>query len=357
MNITRAWRVMRKELQMGPRSPVFIYALVAPFVITFLLSAVFGSLLDPEAKLGIVDLGDSQLTVVASELDGISLTRPADADALRSLVESHDLDAGLVLPADFDDRLRAGEQPELEFYVAGESLASTRIIIGITALDLIRDVAGEDPPVDVVVTILGDEDFVPIGDRLLPMMLYFAAVLAGVFLPAASLIDEREKRTLDAVLVTPTRMSEVLVAKGAIGFLLAVVLSVITLALNQAFGTRPLELILFLVVGSVMMVEFGLILGCWAKDANTMFTAIKGAGIIVFLPAIFTIWPDLPQWIPWISPTYYFLTPTYEIAVEGAALGDLWLELVIGIALCVLLLPVVARFGRRAELELATTVV
>ena len=342
---------------MGPRSPVFIYALVAPFVITFLLSAVFGSLLDPEAKLGIVDLGDSELTVAAGDLDGIALSRPADADGLRSLVESHDLDAGLVLPADFDARLRAGEQPELEFYIAGESLASTRIILGITAVDLIRDVSGDDPPVEVVMTLLGDEDFVPIGDRLLPMMLYFAAVLAGVFLPAASLIDEREKRTLDAVLVTPTRMSEVLFAKGALGFMLAVVLSVITLALNQALGTRPLALLLFLIVGSVMMVEFGLILGCWAKDANTMFTAIKGAGIIVFLPAIFTIWPDLPQWIPLFSPTYYFLTPTYEIAVEGAAFGDLWIEFLVAVVLCVLLLPVVARFGRRAELELATTVV
>ena len=60
----------------------------------------------------------------------------------------------------------------------------------------------------------------------------YAVMIAAIFLPAASLVDEREKRTLDAVLVTPTRMSDVLVGKGTFAVVLAVILGFVTLALH-----------------------------------------------------------------------------------------------------------------------------
>jgi len=330
-----------------------LYAIFLPVAMSFLISAVFGGLLDPDPKLGIVDLGNSGLPAAAQELDGIAVSLVDKESSLKNRVEAHDLDAGLVLGADLDDAIRSGEELGLDFYVSGDSLASNRIILAVAATDLIADVSGETPPVDVAIVAVGDDDFVPIEDRLLPIVVFYAVVIAAMFLPASSLLDEREKHTLDAVLVTPTRMSEVLAGKGLLGVVMGVALGVVSLLLNQAMGERPLEVTLFLLMGSIMMAELGLILGSFVADANSLYTAIKGAGVFIALPVVFIIWPTLPQWIPKLAPTYYFLQPVYDIAINGLTLGDFWVEFSVGCAICIALIPLVVAFGRRAEIRLA----
>lgn len=341
---------------MSPRSPLVFFAIAMPFLITFLISSVFGSLFDVSPKLGIVDEGDSAVTVAATQLDGIDTTVLTDIATLRARVEAHDFDAGLVLPKGFDSAVRSGETPDLKFYVSGESLASTRVILAVTTIDLIRGVTGEQPPVTVVVTPVGDENYVPISDRLLPTMVIYAVMIAALFLPAASLVDEREKRTLDAVLVTPTTMTDVLVGKGTFAVVLATIMGVVTLALNGAFAGQAGTMTLILFIGSVMLMLMGLALGLWAKDVTTLYTTIKAGGIIIFLPVLFTLFPGLPQWIPKFVPTYYFLQPIYDIAIGGDTFADVLPEVLIAVAVCVALVPVVAWVAKRAEHELAITV-
>lgn len=355
-SLGRALRVTQKDLRLGPRSPIFLWAILLPVILTFLVTAVFGSLFAPPPRLAVVDEGDSAVTVALLAAEGIDVTLLADDGALRSAVEAHDYDAGLVLPAGFDEALASGAQPPMEFFVSGSSLASTRVILGVTTLSAIREIGGQSPPVEVVVTQLGEEDFVPIEDRLVPFVVFYAVVIAALFLPAASLVDEREKRTLDAVLVTPARMSEVLLGKAVLGVVLALLMGLVSLALNDAFAGRPVAMGVFLLVGAIMMAEVGLILGCWARDSNTLFSAIKGGGIFIALPAIFFLFPALPQWIPMLVPTYYFLGPIYEIATQGDGLGDHLVELAVATAVCVALVPAVRVVGRRAERFSALTV-
>ena len=195
MSLRRSWQVFLRELRLSPRSPVVFFAIAMPLILTFLISAGFGSLFDSSPSLGIVDEGGSAVTAAARDLDGVDVVLVDDVDALRDLVEVHDLDAGLVLPAGFDDALAAGRRPDLQFYISGESLASNRVVLAVTTVDLVRGVSGEEPPVAVVVTPIGDEDYVPIGDRLLPFTVLYAVMVAALFVPAATLVDEREKRT------------------------------------------------------------------------------------------------------------------------------------------------------------------
>ena len=158
--MTRAWTVMTKDLRMGPRSPLFLFAIILPVALTFLIVGVFGSLFAPSPRLGIVDEGDSAIVATASDLDGIEVTTVTSVATLREMVEANDLDAGLVLSEGFDAALASGQRPELNFYVGGESLASNRIILEVTALDLVRGATGAEAPVDVEVLTLGDAEAV-----------------------------------------------------------------------------------------------------------------------------------------------------------------------------------------------------
>ncbi len=353
MSLTRTFKVLSKEFRLGPRSPVFLWVILLPVLFTLVIQVTFGSLFDPQPRLGIVDQGSSTITTAVQGMEGIDLTLLDNADDLKAQVEADNLDAGLVLPAGFDDQVRSGGRPPLEFYVGGESLASNRIILAVTTVDLVREIEGSTPPVDVAVVALGDEGL-PIAVRMVPFIMMYALVVAAVFLPAFSIADEREKGTLNALIVTPVKLSEVITAKGFLGVILALAMTVFTLFLNNALGANPLALFVVLLFGSILCVEIGLIFGTVSRDSTAVFALIKGTGILLIGPTAFYIWPDWPQWIGKLFPTYWVINPIFEVTLNNAGLGDVWVELLVAAGIIVVLGAAVVALTRRLARQLAT---
>lgn len=352
MSAANVLRVLAKDLRLGPRSPIFIWVLVLPLVFTIVLQAVFGSLFEPEPRLGIVDEGSSSITASAAGLSGIEVSVLGDAGELQRLVEANDLDAGLVLQAGFDEAIRSGGRPTLQFYVGGESLASNRIILSVTALDLVRAVESNAPPVAVEVVTLGEQGL-PIEVRLVPLIMMYALVVAAVFLPAFSLADEREKGTLEAMIVTPVRLSEVVAAKGLLGVVLALAMTGFTLWLNQSLeGSLP-ALLVVLAMGSLICAEVGLIYGTASKNAMAVFALIKGTGVLLIGPTVFYVFPDWPQWIAKLFPTYWVINPIFEVTTNEADLADVAGDLLAAAGMVVLLAGPIVLLTRRLRTQLA----
>ncbi|MDE2817395.1 MAG: ABC transporter permease, partial [Chloroflexota bacterium] len=174
---THALHLLRKDLGVGPRSPIFLYAIALPVILTLLIRVVFGSLFDPAPRLGIVDEGESQITRNARDIDGVQVKFPESAAALKQMVENNDLDAGLVLPTGFDGALQAGQMPNVQFFFGGQSLASNRVVLGVTMIDLIREVAGSPAPIEVETVTVGDGESVPLVSRLLPLIVLMAVLI------------------------------------------------------------------------------------------------------------------------------------------------------------------------------------
>jgi ABC-2 type transport system permease protein len=258
-----------------------------------------------------------------------------------------------VLASGFDSALRSGQRPELTFYVGGETLASNRIILEVTALDLVRGAAGAEAPVEVDVLTIGDTEAIPIATRLVPLLMIYAVAIAGAFVPAASMVEEKENGAIHSLLITPTTVLEYLAGKSGLGIVLAMATGVITLLLNQAFGTNPLLLLAILLTAAVMMAEIGLILGMFAEDSNTLFALMKGGGILLFYPVVFYIWPSLPQWIAKIAPTYWFLEPLFEVGIRGGGLADVWSSMLMAVAWIVALALAVRAMSRWFEQRVA----
>ncbi len=346
------WIVLKRELRIGPRSPFVYWALVIPAFMTIVLQGVFGGLFEPSPRLAIVDFGDSEITLAAGALDGIEVTVLDSVADLYDGVEGNDYDAGLILREGFDDALRAGERPLLEFHVGGESLASNRAILGVQAIDLVRAVEGSPAPVEVEVVALSETDL-NFAQRTIPTVVIMAVAVAGVFITASSIVQEKVDRTLSAVLATPARVHHVLLAKLVMGLLLGVATGTMALWMNDAFGASPGTMVLAIVVGALMMAEIGVVLGSWAPDQNTLFAAWKGGASLIIFPIIFYMFPSLPQWIARLGITYYFLDPIFDVALFGATFADVWVDLGIAVLVCVALVPVVVWAGRRLERVIA----
>ncbi len=349
MSLKRVAVLLGKELWQGPKGFLFIWAIVLPVVLSLVLSLIFGTLFSEKPKLGIVDEDSSQLVTMFKELDSVVYREYETDSEIRQAVESGSVDMGLVLPDGFDSAVIQREEIKVKAYVWGESLAKDRTILGVTIANLIRELAGQEAPVEIESLTLGEEVSIPWNDRLLPLIILMAVFLGGVFLPATSLINEKEQKTLDALVITPTTIEDIFIAKGLFGIILSLFIGIVILVLNQAFGAQPLLLVLLLALGAIMAAEIGLICGALIKDITTLFAVWKSGGILLFGPAIIYMVPQIPQWIGRIFPTYYLLQPIIDISQRGGSWSEIALNVFILIGIDVALMVVVTLILKRTR--------
>ena len=342
MSPKRIGILLAKEFLHGSRGYIFILAIVFPIVISLVITLIFGTLFTGKPKLGVVDEGHSRMVPMIQALDTITTREYGNIPDIRKAVEDGVVDVGIIFPTGFDTTITESGNAEITAYIWGESLAKDRTIVAVTITNLIRELTGQESPVEIETITLGDEISVPWNDRLLPLIVLMAVFLGGLMLPATSLITEKAKKTLDALVVTPTSIGDVFAAKGMVGVIISLFMGILILVINQAFSSEPLLLILVLVLGGVMAVELGLILGILMKDFASLFTVWKSAGIILFAPVFVYLFPQIPVWVGRIFPTYYIIQPIVELSQRGGNWPDIAVEVFVLIGLDLVLLGLVA---------------
>ncbi len=346
MNLKRISILLGKEFIHSPKNFMFIWAIVAPLAFTLVATLAFGTLFSEKPNLGIVNEGNSQLVVMAQELDSVTAKTYEDVSSLKQATESGAVDMGIVLPQNFDNAVLQGEIVVIEAYIWGESLAKNRIILPTIISDLVRELAGQEVPVEIESVTLGDEVSTPWSERLIPFLVFMGVFFGGLMLPSTSLIEEKQRKTFEALVITPASISDIFIAKGILGIVLSVFMGVVILLLNQAFGANSLLLVGVLFLGAIMAVELGLIFGALIKDITTLFTIWKAGGIILFGPVFIYMFPQIPEWIGRLFPTYYALQPIVELSLRGGGWSDIAVSVFILIGIDILLVFVIAIAAR-----------
>ncbi len=353
MNLQRVMAIFGKEVLQGPKNFMFIFALVIPVVLTLVLSLVFGTYFSNVSRLGITDEGSSQVSRLAAENKALIVKQYDTADDLQAAVARGTVDVGLVLPADFDQKLNANTRANIKVYVWGESRMDNRVVISAAIIHMMRQVTGEEVPVDIQQVLLGDAANIPWQQRLLPMMILMTVLLSGTMIPASSLVNEKVKRTLSAVNASPATLPEVYTAKGLLGVLLSMITALLILFLNRAFGGQSWLLLLALLLSSIFSATLGILIGLLVKDVTALFTVMKSLGILLFAPGILYIFPNLPQWISKIFPTYYAIQPVLDITQNNAGFSDIWLSLLLVLVFSITVIGLIGFVTRKQNESLA----
>jgi ABC-2 type transport system permease protein len=347
MNIHRIGVLLDKELRHGTRNFIFVFATVIPVVVSLIVSLVFGNLFSQTPRLGILDAGRSQLVLTFQTQDYLDTRIYADAAALRYDVERGAVEMGIIIPIGFDAAVRSSGETDITIYFWGEGQTGSRATL-ITALATnIASVAELDTPVAVEAVPLGETEITSWSVRLLPLLVLMSIILGGTLVPAVSLVNEKQGRTLQALIITPTSILEVLAAKALLGIGLSLTMGIVILVLNQAFGTNPFLLVMVLVLGASAAGVFGVMLGTLVRDMGGLFTVIKSLAILLYAPAIIQMVPQLPQGLAQIFPTYYLIAPIQDIALNGATWAEVSTQVLILIGLIALLLVSLGVIVRR----------
>ena len=103
-----------------------------------------------------------------------------------------------------------------------------------------------------------------------------------------------------------------------------------------------------LVLGSIMAAETGLLLAAVMKNTSSLFAVMKFFGIFFYAPVIIYLFPQIPQWIGRIFPTYYIVQPIIDISQRGGGWPEIATNVIILVGLDIVLVGVVMFFARRA---------
>jgi len=118
-----------------------------------------------------------------------------------------------------------------------------------------------------------------------PVMVVLLSVMAPYFIgwnvAGHTLAEEKEKRQLEALFLTPVRPWQVVLVKGALGVVGTLVLGVVVLAVAGKVPDRPLLWFLSFLLLTLFAVAGGTLLGLLVKDMRTM--AIGGTPIQLLL--------------------------------------------------------------------------
>jgi ABC-2 type transport system permease protein len=140
---------------------------------------------------------------------------------------------------------------------------------------------------------------------------------------------EIEQGTARALFVTPMRTSDLFMAKGILGVVLAMAQAVLFMALVGGFSSQPLIILTALLLGSIMIVGISFLLASVTRD----MMAVTGWGMLLFIimaiPGFGTVIPGLLSNWAKIIPSYYLTDTVNRVVNYGAGWSDVGVNLAI----------------------------
>ncbi len=239
MGIRKLATLIGKELLHGPRGFILVMVIAAPLLITLVINLALGNLFSGIPQLAVYSEGTSQFISTLEEYPQIESKLYSSMDSLKDAVERGAADMGIVLPDSLDNDIANGKKTTVMFYVWGESLAKDRLVVTSTVMQAARDFTNQPEPIILESVTLGEEISIPWSQRLMPLTVMMAVFFGGLMIPAVSLINEKQKRTLQALVATPTSIINILLAKGIVGALLSIVNGNNHPATKPGMGQRP----------------------------------------------------------------------------------------------------------------------
>ena len=358
MDIQSIAVLLGKDARLGATNFMTIYVLVMPVIISLLVALVFGDLLAQTPRLGIYDAdGSGRYVQPLVDHPSINATLYDSDEALQSAVERGSEEIGLSLPVGFDAALESDSaEVNQTVYRWGEAGVRNLLLLESAIAGAMAAGIGsglDQLPVSVNAEQLGSANILTWSQRLLPLFLIMSIVLGGLFFPAASLLDEKRNRTLVALTSTPTSLLDVYLSKTLMGFILSGIMGMIILLLNGAFAGQIALLLLVIGLGGLMSSVFGIILGSVSKDMDTFLGIIKAVGILLYAPGILKIFPQVPEWIGRLFPTYYIMNPLLEVTQNGAGIAAIALDIAVLALIIVALLVILSIVIDRQQQQLA----
>ncbi|MCJ7659437.1 MAG: ABC transporter permease [Anaerolineales bacterium] len=304
-DLTIIWTIASKDIIDALKNRVVI-SLIIMLSIMLLLPKMLPLIFEaPEMTLPVYDLGDSGLAAALKNVPDLSAPvlrseqefRAALCSAVYPLI-------GLRLEADFDQRFTSGEGLQFPGYVCW----SKRYQVSELQPKL-EETLSQALGKPATIQIEGNIVYPPTDGVLFLSLATVNSVLMilmmGVILVPSLLFEEKETKTMQALLVSPASISQVVIGKALAGAFYILVTSVMIFAISWVEVIRWDMAIAFVIGGGIFSVAVGLVLGSFFEKQQDMIGWIA-ALMLLLVGAVLVdkLGMALPGWVetllPWV---------------------------------------------------------
>ncbi len=268
---------------------------------------------------------------------------------IRLLIEQGKARAAIIIPPDYNTALANGNA-EVAFILdgsdatAGSTALSAATLIGqaqatklmVQRLETIGlDASNFQAPLQVRTTVWYNPDLVS-SYFMIPGVIGMILYAITSILTATAVVRERERGTIEQLIVTPIRPWELVVGKILPYAILAFIDTLEVLALGHWWFGMPVRGDLSLILAcSGLLVLSGLGIGLFASTiANTQQEAMLTVWMTllpsIFLSGFFFPLEAMPQFLQWVSyliPLRYYLIIIRALLIKGVGAGAIWSEI------------------------------
>jgi ABC-2 type transport system permease protein len=269
-------------------------------------------------------------------------------EEIRALIQSGTASAALIIPPDYDTRLVRGDA-QVAFILDGSNPTSAStaysaaVLIGqaqateLMVEKLSRSGINTDrltPPLEVRPQVWYNPDLVS-SYFMIPGVIGMILFAITSILTATSVVRERERGTIEQLIVTPIRPWELVLGKILPYVILAFIDTFEVLALGHwVFGVPIRGSIWLIILSSGLLLLSGLGIGLFASTvANTQQEAMLTVWMTL-LPSIFIsgfffpleAMPLVLRWVSAIVPLRYYLQILRAVMLKGSGMSAIWVE-------------------------------
>ena len=196
--------------------------------------------------------------------------------------------------------------------------------------------------------------------NFVPAIMGMLLMLICAMMTSISIVREKEKGTMEVLLVSPVRPIMIIVAKAVPYLMLAFsILIIILLMAHFVLGVPLAGSLIWIIAISLVYILLALALGMLISNvAKTQLAALLMSAMVLLMPVVmlsgmlFPVesMPTVLQWLSAIVPPRYYISAMRKLMIMGVGLGDVFKEFVILAGMTALLLAVaLAKFNKRLE--------
>ena len=369
--------LIRKEFIQIARDPRTLYIILAIPVIQIFLLGYTATTDVRNVPLAVLDRSRGpaarSLLDAYRAADYFSLAYDVDSEPeLRALIDNGRARAGLIIPPDFEARTLSGETAEVAFILDGSdpnaastSLAAATLIgqafstrLAIERLSPLGGASAGSSPIEVRARVWYNPDLES-AFFMIPALIGMILQLLTSLLTATAIVRERERGTIEQLIVTPIRSGELVLAKIIPYTLIAFLNTLEILVIGTLWFGVPIRggLGLLLLLSGLFLagsLGVGLFVSTIAKTQQeaimlvyfTMLPTIFLSGFFFPLAAM----PPILRAVSYAIPLRHYLIIIRSVLLKGVGASALTGEIVaLAIFAAVMLGAAALRFRKRLD--------
>lgn len=264
---------------------------------------------------------------------------------VRDRIDRGDVRLGMIIPKNFENDLKNGTGANIQIVIDGQDANSSNVssgylnaivnLWGSTYLKKQAELMGKDIDVLIPVKVNPVILFNPLLKSswyMVPALVVLLITMVTSLLTGLSIVKEKEKGTLEQLMVTPVKPIHLILGKTIpyllIGFVeLCIFIVLVLLWFGIPFKGSFFVLLLFAAIYMMSSLGIGILTSTIARTPQQVLFLIWFVLIFfILLSGFFIPVENMPQWvqnITIINPVKFFMFAVRELCLKGTSLNDM----------------------------------